>query len=476
MMAATKTKSRPMKFPPWMSGIDPRAESVEVRLRRRHQAGTFPRELLISGPAGTGKTLPILRFIHSMCRHWGPLRVLLLRATRVSLTESALVTFESEVLSETNLEAMAANCARSHRHSYIYPSGSTLVCAGLDRNVERILSTAWDVVFCNEAIEIKQEVWETLASRMQRPGRDSRFGFMLADTNPASPDHWFLKRVEAKTTEHWETTHKANPRMFDGEDWTPEGLAYLDQLGGLTGVRRKRLLQGLWVAGEGVWFDTFDPEIHVTPKAEYDPNLPVYVSIDCGVRTGAIIYQVVEHGSKVNVIGDYLRESPNGENTPAQINAERILALVHMIAPGHRYRVVSVDSAGDSREPVGPSVISEYERCGLIGTDRQIQRWPKFAGCVTDGLNLIEAFIGGGQGDFAVPAAMFLNPRCKALKTAFENYRRAQLGGQWMDYPQERQHPYEDMIDALRGGLKIVFPEGRRPAPKFDRRKVGAVL
>lgn len=404
------------------------------------------------------------------------MRVLFLRATRTSLTESALVTYEAEVLAADSMESLAVNCGRSHRHSYTYSNESVIVCAGLDRNTERILSTAWDVVFCNEGIEIKKDVWETLASRMRRPGRDRRFGWMIADTNPASPDHWFLKRIEAGTLEHWETTHRANPRMYDGEAWTEEGLAYLDQLGGMTGVRRKRLLQGLWVAGEGIWFDTFDPEIHVTPAAEYDRNLPVYVSIDCGVQTGAIIYQFVENGTKVHVIGDYLRESPNGETTPAQINAERILEVLYRVAPGHYHRIVSCDAAGDSRQPVGPTIISEYERFGLTGSDRQIQRWPKFAGCITDGLNLIEAFMGGGQGEFAVPASLFINPRCKALKAAFESYRRAKRQGQWMDYPEDPQHPHEEMIDALRGGLKVIAPEGRRPQPHFYRRPASSVF
>lgn len=472
-MVAIETLTNESTCPTWT--IDPRDERIDVRLIRRARAGTFPRELLVSGPAGTGKTLPIMRFIHMLCCE-EQLRCLVMRATRKSLTESALVTYEEEVLAQDDMDFVRIGCGRAHRHAYAYPNGSTIVCAGLDDNEDRILSTAWDVVFGNEATGIKQEVWETLASRMSRPGRSRRFGWMLADTNPASPDHWFLKRVTAGTTEHWETTHRANPRMYDGEAWTEEGLRYIDQLGGLTGVRRKRLLQGLWVAGEGVWFDTFDPDIHVTPVAEYDRNLPVYVSIDCGVQTGAIIYQFVASGTRIHVIGDYLRESPNGESTPAQINVERIFEVLHRVAPGHHYRVVSCDSAGDSRQPVGPTIISEYERFGLTGSDRQIQRWPKFSGCITDGLNLIEAFIGGGEGECAVPASLFINPRCKALIAAFGSYRRARSHGQWMDYPEDPQHPHEEMIDALRGGLKIVSPEGRKPSLKLPRMGMSRIL
>ena len=266
--------------------------------------------------------------------------------------------------------------------AYEYPSGSSLVCLGLDHNEDRILSTAWDLVFANEATAIRQEVWETLASRMRRPGRSRRFGWMLADTNPASPDHWFLKRVEAGTTEHWETTHRANPRMFDGHDWTEEGLQYLDQLHGLTGLRRKRLLQGLWVAGEGVWYDNFDPDVHVTTDAEFDAALPVHCSIDSGVHTGAVLlqYRDTQDGPYINLFADYFAEGQSAES-----NALAILDLMRDHC-GDTRRRVSTDSAGGARNPVGPSVISEYERVGLRGSSG-IEQWPKYPGCVTAGIS-----------------------------------------------------------------------------------------
>ena len=46
-----------------------------------------------------------------------------------------------------------------------------------------------------------------------------------------------------------------------------------------------------------------------------------------------------------------------------------------------------------------------------------------------------------------------------------QNYLRKQsAGGEWLDEPVDPQHPYEDLIDALRGGVRDRFPEGRTPA------------
>ncbi len=447
--------------------FDIRHESVLVRLKRAIETGTLPKELLICGPAGTGKTWAILMVLHCLARDYPNLRILFLRATRVSLTESVLVTFEQEILPADGCEIICEGAQREQRKRYQYPNGSNIVIAGLDRNSTKVLSTAWDIVFWNEAVEGKEEAWETLTSRMDRPGRESRLGWVIADTNPGSPDHWLKKRCEAGGTVLWETTHEANPALFDGVNWTKAGIAYLNRLSKLTGPRRRRLRDGEWVQGEGIWFDNFDAHVHVTEKAEYDPRLRVYLAIDTGVYTGAVWFQVHEHGldRSITVFGDYLTEG-----IAAQANAKALLAIAAKLGV-HSHHKFYTDPAGGARNPVGPSVIAEYEQAGM-----KLEQWP---GCIpiADGLILIESFLGGEgkrpeTGGFvgeSRPPALFVHPRCTALRNAFGSYRRAIRAGQWMDYPEDPQHPHEDVMDALRGGLNAVFPEGRKAPPKFTR-------
>ena len=52
-----------------------------------------------------------------------------------------------------------------------------------------------------------------------------------------------------------------------------------------------------------------------------------------------------------------------------------------------------------------------------------------------------------------------IHPRCVRLKDAFRNYCRQRRGGQWIDFPADG-HPEEDLIDALRGGIRDAMPEG----------------
>jgi hypothetical protein len=213
---------------------------------------------------------------------------------------------------------------------------------------------------------------------------------------------------------------------------------------------------------DGLWFPSFDPAAHVSDAAEYDPALPVHVAVDSGVFTGAVFFQVARAGGaseEVRIFADYL-----AENTPAEANGRAILEVARARCNG-RIDVASTDPAGGARNPVGPTVIAEYERAGL----RPLRRWP--AGSVADGLALVESFVQPADG----PPRLRIHPRCRPMIRAMADYRRAKRGGQWQDYPEDPQHPQEDLVDALRGGLRVCFPDGRAPAatlPRVQARKV----
>ena len=210
---------------------------------------------------------------------------------------------------------------------------------------------------------------------------------------------------------------------------------------------------------EGLWFPSFNTATHVSENAEYDWNLPVHLSIDSGVFTGAVFFQVAYSCTpegqmeEIRVFADYLSEGLTAEQ-----NARSILELAGKRCNA-RYDLLSTDPAGGSRNPVGPTVISEYERVGL----KPMRRWP--VGSIADGLALIESFVSPADGR----SRFMVHPRCEATIRAMRAYRRAKRGGQWQDYPQDPQHPQEDIVDALRGGLRVCFPEGRSVKTNLTR-------
>ena len=54
------------------------------------------REVVIAGPAGSGKSRGILEYLYVLANLHPHLRILIARLTRKSLTETTLVTFEEE--------------------------------------------------------------------------------------------------------------------------------------------------------------------------------------------------------------------------------------------------------------------------------------------------------------------------------------------------------------------------------------------
>lgn len=433
---------------------------MDSRIKAGLEWGELPRDLLICGPAGTGKTYSILTALHCLAKRYANLRILICRETRASLTQSVLVTLEQEVFPSDGMEHLSIGSMRRTRQSYVYPSGSEVALAGLD-NPAKALSSAWDVIYINEATETTEEAWETLQSRLRRPGRRTEFGYLIADTNPADPGHWLKRRADKGLTTLWDTTFEANPALHDGTDWTESGRAYIANLDRLTGSRRKRLRDGLWAAGEGAWFDGFDSAKHVSERAVYDPALPVHVGLDCGHESAAVWFQVAKvvddsdpsvpvlkrpTRPEVRVIADYYSMGRGALKV-----AEDVKAINARF--GHGRWNVAVDPAGESVTSIGVTVFAEYQRAGLL-----FHPWPRRG--VLDSLNLVESFVS------VDPPELIVHPSCRHLIDAFGNYKRAQRQKQWIDRPVDPQHPYEDLIDALRGGLCDVMPEGRRPKPK----------
>lgn len=210
-------------------------------------------------------------------------RQLILRQTRASLAESALATFENLVLPENS--PVKAGPHRRFRHSYKFPNGSEIVVGGLDDPV-KVMSTEYDRIYINEAIEVSEDAWQDLLTRL----RNNRAGYhqIFGDTNPGGPMHW-IKRRSQDSLRLYSSAHTDNPFLFDQSkgEWTPQGAEYMETLQLLTGWKRERLLIGLWVAAEGSRWPSLSPEVHqFRMRQTFPQGLPVGWRIIMGVDYG----------------------------------------------------------------------------------------------------------------------------------------------------------------------------------------------
>jgi hypothetical protein len=225
-------------------------------------------EVLLSGPAGTGKSRACLEKLHLCALKYSGMRALICRNHRVDLSEAALVTFEEHVLPSGSRIALGPG--RAYRRVYRYPNRSEIVVAGLSRpspnRPSPVMSTEFDIAYLQEGIEASEADFEALTIRMRNGVMP--YQQVLVDTNPWSPSHWLKQRCDRGQMLLLESRHEENPRLYDSDkqEWTEFGQTYITALDALTGLRKARLRYGHWVQAEGQVYDTWDRVVHVVSR------------------------------------------------------------------------------------------------------------------------------------------------------------------------------------------------------------------
>lgn len=220
-------------------------------------------EILVEGPVRTGKTRGILEKCYICAEKYPGCRILWVRKTKESIAESALQTFEDHVLPEGHY--LLDGGSRSHKPKYVLRNGSEIVIGGMDKP-SKILSSEYDIICAFEATEMEEDDWEHLSTRNNNGVMP--YNQCFADCNPAHPEHWLNIKALKQSLTRITTTLKDNPKFYNeaGKDWTAAGYELLRRLEHLTGARKERLLRGLWVAYEGMVFDTWDQGVFVTTE------------------------------------------------------------------------------------------------------------------------------------------------------------------------------------------------------------------
>lgn len=228
--------------------------------------------VLLSGPAGTGKSLAALFKLHLACLQRPELRGLIVRQTHVSLTSTTLITFEQEVIAAALTQGIVRWFGGSSRQpaAYRYANGSSIVVGGLDKP-EKFLSSQYDRVVVDEATEITEAALETLITRLRAP--TPTYKQIVLCCNPDAPQHWLNQRAIKGALPMLHSRHRDNPAYFNPDgSMTARGADYMSKLDALTGVRRLRYKDGIWAAAEGVIYDTFDPNLHLVPLPTFSAS------------------------------------------------------------------------------------------------------------------------------------------------------------------------------------------------------------
>lgn len=148
--------------------------------------------------------------------------------------------------------------------------------------------------YIDEITTLPELFFSQMLARMRVPGAR-----MFGTTNPDSPAHWFKKKMLDAGHPDWRRFHF----LMDDNPVLPQ--AYKDRMHReMTGLWKRRFIDGEWVAAEGAVYDMWDEQTHVVPWAEL-PHVErlIGVGVDYGTKnaTSAILLGMTRTGRLVLV-------------------------------------------------------------------------------------------------------------------------------------------------------------------------------
>lgn len=271
---------------------------VELRGAARRLLSCRDDQVLLSGPAGTGKTVGGLTKLHLAAMKYPGFRGLLLRKTLVSLSATTLDMWRKQVAGPSLAigEVDFYGGSREEPAQYRYRRNkSSIVIGGLDKPT-KIMSAAYDMIVVDEATETFVNDWESLLTRL-RAG-NMPYSQLIGLCNPDAEHHYLYQRHLAGGLTLMESRHEDNPAYFHADGTLTEaGDSYIGKLDKLTGVRYLRLRRGLWVAAEGMIYEGWDPKTHLVDALPAGAETWTrWWSVDFGYRNPFVLQCWAEDG------------------------------------------------------------------------------------------------------------------------------------------------------------------------------------
>ena len=438
------TESCPCGLPAGDCRLHPRARDAQ-----RPPDGDWRTWLLLGGRAA-GKT----RSAAELVRHWAESG----EARRIGLVAPTAADYRDTMIAgPSGLLAIAPPWNRPKfepsKRRLTWPNGAIAICLSADQP-ERARGLQFDRLWCDElcAWSYPQRMWETVLLCLRLGNRPRA----VVTTTPR-PIKLLRRLLDDPTTRLSKEATYANARHL-----APEFVSEIAARYEGTRLGDQELRAEIVDTSAAARFPTFAEARHVRETAGYIPGLAVGLAIDCGLsrHVGALFFQVREQAGPgtvrrvLTVFGDYYAVDKTSYDNALAIK-ERANAFC-----GGRLDRVFLDPASTARSGVGPAARGEFAR--VLG-ERITDCWPVHR--VLEGLDHIEILLG------APPRApdLLIHPRCLFLIESLRTYRRAESRGEVLDMPADPQHPAEEAVDALRGAIRAICPEGRTLPNRFQQ-------
>lgn len=298
--------------------------------------------------------------------------------------------------------------------------GGEIVYFGLD-DLNKIGSRSLTGVNIDEVQEVFEADYDMLQTRVSidLPGLSKQIN---GACNPGPPGHFLARRFGLARGQFPNEGYEAL-QTHSAENWylTQD---YLDRINRLTGSTYQRLVLGRWVGSEGVVYDTWDREVHVTTREQQWDR--ILVGVDDGYANPfAVVVAGLDGDGRMHVLGNLAEAGLTNRE-----KIERTRELVSSIGIGEdRIECWAVDAAA-------AQLIDEMNAAGIPaeGADK----------AVVDGIQCVQqrlALRGDGTPGLTV------DPTCAPLITEFETYEWIERKGTRLDQPKKAD---DHSLDALR--------------------------
>ncbi len=282
--------------------------------------------ILLTGSAGGGKSRLAAEKLHAFCKRYPGATALMLRKTRESMSNSTVLFVDRVVIGD---DPQVRHIQTVHR--FEYGNGSILVYGGMadEEQREQIRSIGQDgsvdIVWMEEATAFTEDDFNEVRARMR--GKAAPWTQIILTTNPDAPDHWINRRLILGCEAHvYYSTAADNPH---------NPREYREALQKLTGVLKKRLADGQWVAAEGMFFTEWDPERHICQPFDIPSTWTRWLATDYGfAEPWCVLWFARDPGNKHHVYvyreayATGLRDEQQAEAIVRATKDERISAAV----------------------------------------------------------------------------------------------------------------------------------------------------
>ena len=346
--------------------------AVELRGGALEMWRSHDPEVIIAGPAETGKTIGCLHKLDAVAWKYPGAQLVIMRKTQKSALSSVVQSYVDKVLPPGNVVKPFGG---ERPEWYDYPNGSRVWIAGMD-NADKVLSSERDIIYVNQAEELTLAEWETLTTRTTGRAGHIPHPQLIGDCNPARRNHWIVQRADEGKTKLIRSYHKDNPVLFTrAGQITPQGERTLARLSNLTGMRYKRLYLGEWATAEGVVYDAFDRDIHIV---ERDPSEFRYWLMGCdeGYTNPAVILLIgVDNDLRLHVYREFYER---GKLQSAVV--EQALYFRNMVGGHISAVVVDSSAAGLIADMVDAGLPARAHRGRVLDGIALVQELQKIAG------------------------------------------------------------------------------------------------